>query len=196
MLIKAYRFIKNNSFANNFRKVYYKFCCLTKINLYSSFRSYIYFKSFIVKIGKNVNLSGLSFNLSIGKNINIYDSCKFEFNPNSKFMLGNNIIFSYGVIVSCRNKITIGSNVQIGEYTSIRDATHNYKGKHTIIMHNDDLVGEVEIGNNVWIGRNCLIAPGAKIGNGVVVGANSIVKGVLEDNGVYAGNPIRKIGNR
>jgi acetyltransferase-like isoleucine patch superfamily enzyme len=35
--------------------------------------------------------------------------------------------------------------------------------------------------------------PGAIIEYGVVVGANSIVKGVLKTNNIYAGNPIREI---
>ena len=168
MISKVNTFYNNNSFFDFTRKVIYFFRSTFKLTIFSNFRSFI----------------------------NIYDSCKIELAQNGRLQIGNRVILSYGVVLSCSNKITIGDNVQIGEYSSLRDATHNYKGEQTIIMNNDDLLGEVEIGNNVWIGRNCLIAAGAKIGNGVVVGANAIVKGVLEDNGVYAGNPIRKIGNR
>ena len=196
MISKVNTFYKNNSFFDFTRKVIYFLRSTFKLTIFSKLRSFIYFKSLGVTVGKQVTLSGFSSNLYIGSDITIYDSCKIELTQNGRLQIGNRVILSYGVVLSCRNKITIGDNVQIGEYSSLRDATHNYKGEQTIIMNNDDLLGEVEIGNNVWIGRNCLIAAGAKIGNGVVVGANAIVKGVLEDNGVYAGNPIRKIGNR
>jgi maltose O-acetyltransferase len=47
----------------------------------------------------------------------------------------------------------------------------------------------IKIGNNVWIGKNCLIFPGSKIEDNVVIGANSIVKGNCEANSLYVGNP-------
>jgi acetyltransferase-like isoleucine patch superfamily enzyme len=196
MLNKVYIYFVNHSFYDFIRKLIFKMTQWFTFAPCRKLSGLFHFKSYNVKLGKDVKISGFATNLFIGKNIQFYDACKIELCHNSNLKIGNRVLFAYGVVLCCRNKITIGSNVQIGEYTSIRDATHNYKGMHSIIMNNDDLIGEIEIGNNVWIGRNCLIAPGAKIGNGVVVGANSIVKGVLEDNGVYAGNPIRKIANR
>lgn len=54
----------------------------------------------------------------------------------------------------------------------------------------------VEIGNDVWIGRNVRVQPGTKIPNGVVIGEGSFVRGVLEPYGVYVGNPARLIKYR
>ena len=196
MLNKVYIYFVNHSFYDFIRKLIFTMTQWFMFALCRKLRGLFHFKSYNVKLGKDVKISGFATNLFIGKNIQFYDACKIELCHNSNLKIGNRVLFAYGVVLCCRNKITIGSNVQIGEYTSIRDATHNYRGMHSIIMNNDDLIGEIEIGNNVWIGRNCLISPGAKIGNGVVVGANSIVKGVLEANGVYAGNPIRKINSR
>ena len=45
------------------------------------------------------------------------------------------------------------------------------------------------VGNDVWIGMNALICPGARIGNGVVVGAGSVVRGTVPDYAIVAGNP-------
>ncbi len=190
---KAIQFYLKNSFFDLIRKIIYFFINIFSFRFLSIIRSCFFFKSFGVRIGKNVTLSGFGVNLKIGKDVNIYDSCIVELCESSNLIIGNRVIFSYGVVLSCRNKISIGDNVQIGEYTSIRDSTHNYKGENSVIMNNNDIIGEIKIGNNVWIGRNCLISLGSKIGNNVVIGSNSIVKGILEDNGVYAGNPIRKI---
>ena len=181
---------------NLIRKIIYKIYSNPKLKLISIIRCYYYFKRLDIRIGKNVSLLGYSENLVIGKDINIYNNCVFELGPNAKLDLGNHIIFSYGVVLCCQLNIKIGSDVQIGEFTSIRDTTHDYTNFGKPIMYNKDISNEIVIGDNVWIGRNCLIAPGAKIGNGVVVGANSLVKGVLEDNGVFVGNPIRKIADR
>lgn len=54
-------------------------------------------------------------------------------------------------------------------------------------------IGNVHIGNNVFVGARTVILPNVKIGNHVVIGAGSIVTKDLPDNGVYAGNPCRKI---
>ncbi len=54
--------------------------------------------------------------------------------------------------------------------------------------------GGIEIMDNVFIGAKSIIMPNVKIGPSVIVGAGSIVTKDLEPGGVYAGNPVRKIG--
>ena len=53
--------------------------------------------------------------------------------------------------------------------------------------------GNTVVGNDVWIGRGCLICDGSYIEDGVVVAANSVVKGRLLKNGIYGGSPVRLI---
>jgi len=53
--------------------------------------------------------------------------------------------------------------------------------------------GNVEIGNDVWIGKGATILSGVKIGDGAVIGARSLViKDVLPYT-IVAGNPARFI---
>ncbi|MFT5641216.1 MAG: acetyltransferase-like isoleucine patch superfamily enzyme [Cyclobacteriaceae bacterium] len=49
------------------------------------------------------------------------------------------------------------------------------------------------IGNNVSIGSNATILP-IKIMDNVVIGAGSVVTKDINESGVYAGNPAKKIG--
>jgi len=49
----------------------------------------------------------------------------------------------------------------------------------------------VDIGHDVWIGRNVSIQPGSVIGNGCVIGQGSLVRGTLEPYGIYAGTPAK-----
>ena len=105
-------------------------------------------------------------------------------------------MFSYGVIFSCREKIIIGDDVQVGEYSSIRDSTHCYDKFDKPMKYSPDNTIPIIIGNNVWIGSRCLILPGCVIEEGVVVAANSVVKGKLERNGIYGGTPAKFIKSR
>lgn len=45
------------------------------------------------------------------------------------------------------------------------------------------------IGNDVWIGVNALICPGAVVGNGVIIGAGAVVRGTVPDYAIVSGNP-------
>ena len=57
---------------------------------------------------------------------------------------------------------------------------------------NKDLWSETHIGNHVSIGSNATILP-VHICSNVVVGAGSVVTKHIEEPGIYAGNPARKI---
>lgn len=57
----------------------------------------------------------------------------------------------------------------------------------------DDIFGEIIIGNNVHIGINCTILLNTKIGDNCIVGAGSVVRGRFPENSVIAGNPAKVI---
>ncbi len=52
-------------------------------------------------------------------------------------------------------------------------------------------IGNVKIGNNVFIGAETVILPGVTIGNNVIVGVNSTVTKDIPDNSVYVGSPAK-----
>lgn len=95
------------------------------------------------------------------------------------------------------NLITIGYNVTISFDVAI--LCHDYSIIHAAITVNkrvkEIIFKKVIIGNNVFIGARSLILPGARIGDNCIIGGGSVVKGTLEPNSIYAGNPARKIGN-
>jgi len=53
--------------------------------------------------------------------------------------------------------------------------------------------GNIEIGNDVWIGESACIMSGIKIGNGVVIASNSVVTKDIPAYCVVAGNPAKVI---
>lgn len=160
-------------------------------------RSWFYFKSWNVEIGRNVLLKGLPYDIQVGKGTTFYDNCICLLTAEESVLkIGNNCFFAYSTLICCSHKIEIGNDVQIGEFSSIRDTTHSYEMTGKPMKYNADVSSPIIIGNDVWIGRGCIIMPGTIIGDGVVVGANSVIKGSLKSYSIYAGTPARLIKPR
>lgn len=77
--------------------------------------------------------------------------------------------------------------------------THDYSIFHASIgcskiSKNDPefkRIGRVIIGENAFIGANCIILPGVRIGNNAIVGAGSVVTKDVPPNAIVAGNPAK-----
>jgi acetyltransferase-like isoleucine patch superfamily enzyme len=56
--------------------------------------------------------------------------------------------------------------------------------------------GDIEIGNDVWIGRGARILSGVKIGHGAVIGAYAVVSKDVRPYAIVVGNPAREVRRR
>lgn len=56
--------------------------------------------------------------------------------------------------------------------------------------------GDTVIGNDVWIGYDCLIMPGVNIGNGAIISSRSVVVADVPAYTVVGGNPAKVIKER
>jgi len=107
--------------------------------------------------------------------------------------LGKNIFFGEGVYIELENAklLQIAEGVTLSAFCKIilhDSSLNNVKGF-------DVLYGKVIIGKNAYIGAGSIILPGSVIGENTIVGAGSVVKGVLKENSIYAGNPVRYLGS-
>ena len=85
----------------------------------------------------------------------------------------------------------IGENVTIGSLVNIG---HNcFIDNHTVITPGCVLAGRVIIGRNCWIGINSSFKHGVEICDNVVIGQHSNVRHNINEPGIYAGDPLRKI---
>ncbi|MGB8492082.1 MAG: acyltransferase [Bacteroidales bacterium] len=55
------------------------------------------------------------------------------------------------------------------------------------------IFGKIIIGNNVFIGVNCIILSNTTIGDNCIVGAGSVVRGHFPENSIITGNPAQVI---
>jgi acetyltransferase-like isoleucine patch superfamily enzyme len=56
-------------------------------------------------------------------------------------------------------------------------------------MNGPEFGKPITIGEDCWLGGNCIVLPGVTIGNGVTVGAGSVVTKDVPDNVIVVGNP-------
>lgn len=85
--------------------------------------------------------------------------------------------------------VSIGNNTLI---TGTRILTHDASTKKSLGYTK---IGKVNIGDNVFIGVNCIILPNVNIGNNVIVGAGTVVSKDIPDNVIVAGAPMKIIGS-
>ena len=84
--------------------------------------------------------------------------------------------------------VTIGNNTLI---TGTRILTHDASTKKSL---GHTKLGKVTIGDNVFVGINCIILPNVTIGSNVIVGAGTVVSKDIPDNSVAVGNPMQIVG--
>ena len=56
--------------------------------------------------------------------------------------------------------------------------------------------GDIEIGNDVWLGNECVILSGVNIGDGAVVGGRSVVTKDIPPYTIVGGNPSKELSRR
>lgn len=99
--------------------------------------------------------------------------------------------------ITAINKITIGNGLLTGRYVYIGDNSHGglswEEANIPPIRRKLQSKGEVEIGNNVWIGDKATILAGVVIGDNVIVAANSVVTKSVPSNTIVAGSPAKII---
>ncbi|WP_079728151.1 acyltransferase [Okibacterium fritillariae] len=99
------------------------------------------------------------------------------------------------VVIGAETRIEIGEDVQISEFSSVRDANHVIDSP-VVIAKSGMKSSAISIGNDVWVGRGSAVLSGAKIESGAVVGANSVVNKGVDSDSIVAGAPARLLRKR
>ncbi|WP_018699391.1 CatB-related O-acetyltransferase [Amorphus coralli] len=113
-------------------------------------------------------------------------------------------------------KLTIGKFCQFahGVRFITSTANHDMSGFSTYPFQNfmmtpettmDDIVamfhvpgrkGDTVVGNDVWMGMDCMVMPGVTIGDGVICAARSVIARDVPPYSIVAGNPARPVRRR
>lgn len=112
--------------------------------------------------------------------------------------IGANSFINAGTVIFSGNGVLIGEWVLIAPNCTLAPTNHAFQSRDLTIRHQGFLPskGGIVIEDDVWIGANCAILDGSLIRRGSIIGAGSLVRGETEAYCIYAGNPLRKIGER
>lgn len=144
------------------------------------------------KIDTNVIISNWH-NFSSGVCSCLYHGC-YILTTNGRFVIGNNShLGAFCYVNVCYGNIIIGDDVAIGPGTKIIAYSNYYQFGEKVTQ--EKISKDIIIGNNVFIGANCIILPGTIIHENVIIGAGSVVKGEIDENSIYAGLPAKKLKN-
>lgn len=135
----------------------------------------------------------------IGENVVIDSFVKVKpAGGSGDLLIGAASTVNSGCVFYTGNGIRIGRDVAIAANCTFAPVNHEYADRNTLIRQQGfrPSKGGIAVGDDVWIGANCVLLDGTDIGTGCVIAAGSIVRGVLEPYGVYAGHPLRRVGRR
>lgn len=113
-----------------------------------------------------------------------------------KIKLGDHVDLAWGVIITTSGGVEIGDRTLIGYRTMISSANHIIPPKPEKIFYSGHQPAKVVIGNDVWIGGNCVITAGVTIGEGAIVAAGSVVTKDVKPFTFVGGVPAKLIKER
>lgn len=151
-----------------------------------TFYKLIYYKNiqsslFSMQTNSTIEIFNKNAKINIGKFVFIRKNVSIRLDFRGELNIGEKVFINDNCNINCVNKISIGKNTKIAPNVCINDHDHNYKS-----MTDDHLIiGEVTIGNNVWIGSNVVILRDTQIGDNAVIAAGSVVKGNVPKNTLF-----------
>lgn len=120
-------------------------------------------------IGRNSELKAREGFIDIGEQVSIGSNCR---------------------IATHEGRIHIGNEVFVAAYCYIGGGNHRFDRTDIPIARQGSISkGGVTIGDDVWIGSNCVIADGVTIGKGAIIGSCSYVNKDIPDYAIAFGHP-------
>ncbi len=158
------------------------------------FEQYTKQKTQGLKIFGNITL--INPNVKVGKNVCFYPNCMLF--GDGPIVIGDNVDIGNNVIIYAYKNgggVTIGNNTMIAANSYIIDIDHGIAAGKPM-REQENTVGPIIIGEDVWLVTGVTVLKDSKIGNGAVIGAKALVKGEIEENSIAVGIPAKVIKKR
>jgi tetrahydrodipicolinate N-acetyltransferase len=133
---------------------------------------------------------GFNAQLSISGTVNVGRGSRVYVNDGGHLELGNRSYINDCSVITCFDRIHIGSHCAISWNTNILDTNI-----HELVVQGTPRPRSqsIHIGDHVWVGTGAIVLPGVTVGDGAVVAAGSVVKSDVPPGAVVAGNPARVV---
>jgi tetrahydrodipicolinate N-acetyltransferase len=133
---------------------------------------------------------GFNAQLSISGTVNVGRGSRVYINDRGHLEIGNRSYINDCSVITCFDRIHIGSNCAVSWNTNILDTNI-----HELVVQGTPRPRSqsIYIGDRVWVGTGAIVLPGVTVGDGAVIAAGSVVKSDVPPNAVVAGNPARVV---
>jgi acetyltransferase-like isoleucine patch superfamily enzyme len=131
----------------------------------------------------------------IGPSVLIEPGCWFALYPErAQLEIGEGTFVNLGCMLAATERITVGKHCMFANYCFVADADHRFEDPDLpVTWQGMASRGPVTIGDNCWLGTNCVVTGGVTIGERTVVGANSVVTHDLPSGVIAVGAPAKVI---
>lgn len=122
------------------------------------------------------------------------------FNPQNLYMYDNTNIFDGFLFLSVRGSFIMkegsgaAQNLTVVTDNHGRRVGYRFKDKEMFIERKAETYANIIVEEDVWIGANVTLLPGANIGRCATVGAGSVVRNSIPPYAIVVGNPAKVIG--
>jgi acetyltransferase-like isoleucine patch superfamily enzyme len=158
-----------------------------------------------LKIYGRLRCRGKKGNIEFGRNVVLYDDVTLVLSDKHKrgeLKIGDRAIVETGAylnthfgsihleadsfvgvrsVIQGMGGVTIGQRTMLGPQTQIYSSDHNFSRDSDNYRKLGETPEPVFIGENVWLGANCIVLRGTTIGKGAVIGAGATIKGNIQE---------------
>jgi acetyltransferase-like isoleucine patch superfamily enzyme len=127
--------------------------------------------------------------VTIGKHVWLVTANRSEVRIGERTSIGAYGIFNGG------NGIELGPDCLLGSHAYFCSSNHNMK-KGRLVREQGYSGERIRLGTDVWVGGRVSVTQGVTIADGSVLGAGAVVTRDTEPDGIYAGVPARRVGER
>ena len=96
-----------------------------------------------------------------------------------------------GAVAYCLDRVVLHTGATLAPEAYLCTGSHEFNHPHTPLK-----TAAIVVGADAFVGLRAIVLPGVTLGAGCIVGAGAVVSRDTDDDGVYGGNPARRIGTR
>ena len=124
----------------------------------------------------------------IGKNVIWRDHNAIRIRNGGHLIFGNNVDLSHYISINCLDKIELGDDTCIAEGCKFYDHDHAFDTKPEYVWHKNKFnTAPIIIGKNVKIYSNVTVLKGVTIGDNCIIGANCVISRNVPANSIIFG---------
>ncbi|MCK5536144.1 MAG: acyltransferase [Bacteroidales bacterium] len=139
----------------------------------------------IVVFGKNKK----SFKIIFGEGVSIKSDVLIQ--GSGTLLIGKRTYIGSHSVIGVNEKISIGNDVMISQYVSIRDTDHAFNRVDIPMNRQGIATAPIVIEDDVWIAHGVIITKGVTIGKGAIIAGGAVVTKDVPPYAIVGGIPAK-----